>query len=121
MRAALIALALIALAPVARAETRLLMLETQWCEWCQQWHREVGDAYDRTAEGRQAPLLRQDISAPLPADVTLTRLARYTPTFVLLENGVEIGRIEGYPGEDFFYGLLQELLEKLSAASKGGA
>jgi hypothetical protein len=30
-----------------------------------------------------------------------------------VENGKEVGRIRGYPGEDFFWGLLQLLLKKL--------
>jgi len=35
----------------------------------------------------------------------------FTPTFVLMQDGVEIGRIEGYPGEDFFWGLLNQMIE----------
>ena len=34
-------------------------------------------------------------------------------TFVLMHNGAEIGRILGYPGEDHFWGLLQQLLQRL--------
>ena len=33
-----------------------------------------------------------------------------TPTFVLMEDGAEAGRIEGYPGEDFFWGLLGQMI-----------
>ncbi len=39
--------------------------------------------------------------------------AQYIPTFVLIDEGKEVGRIEGYPGEDFFWGMLGKLLEKL--------
>ncbi len=43
----------------------------------------------------------------------------FTPTFVLFDDGREIGRIEGYPGEDFFWGLLQNLVpEPKPAAAK---
>ena len=38
---------------------------------------------------------------------------RFTPVFVLIDNGREIGRIRGYPGEDHFWGLLGTLLAKL--------
>jgi hypothetical protein len=34
----------------------------------------------------------------------------FTPTFVLVEDGTEAGRIEGYPGEDFFWPLLAKLI-----------
>jgi hypothetical protein len=33
--------------------------------------------------------------------------------FVLVDNGREYGRIRGYPGETFFYGLLANMIERL--------
>ena len=36
----------------------------------------------------------------------------YTPTFLLMSDSREIGRIEGYPGEDFFWALLNQILDK---------
>ena len=41
---------------------------------------------------------------------------RFTPVFVLIENGAEFGRIRGYPGETFFWGLLASLIERLDRA-----
>ncbi len=94
------------------AELRLLMLDSSGCGWCAQWDADVGRVYARTTEGGRAPLLRQRMAAPLPEGVALARPARFTPTFVLLRDGDEVGRIEGYPGENFFYGLLQRLIER---------
>lgn len=96
----------------ARA-AELVMVEEDGCVWCARWREEVGVVYDKTPEGRRAPLRRIDIHDPLPDDLTFESRPRYTPTFALFEDGREIGRIEGYPGEDFFWGLLGELLEKL--------
>ncbi len=96
----------------AAAQLRLLMLDQAYCEWCDKWDAEVGIVYHRTAEGKQAPLMRTSIFDPLPEGVALARKARYTPTFVLLSKGAEVGRIEGYPGEGFFYGMLQQLLAR---------
>ncbi|MFP6748514.1 MAG: hypothetical protein VCD66_13055, partial [Alphaproteobacteria bacterium] len=42
----------------------------------------------------------------------------YTPTFVLMHRGKEIGRILGYPGEDFFWAFLEELMGKLALAQE---
>ncbi len=103
-----------------RAETVLLMLDQAGCEWCARWDKEVGRVYPRTEEGRRAPLRRQRVSAPIPKGITLDRPARYTPTFVLLRDGAEVGRIEGYPGEDFFYGMLQSLFERADAPATRG-
>jgi len=107
--------ALITLGLPVRAEVRLLMLEAPGCSWCARWHAEVGDAYALTAEGRTAPLLRAQIRAELPAGIALARPALFTPTFVLLHDGAEVGRIEGYPGEHFFWPLLGQLLGGLPA------
>jgi hypothetical protein len=107
-----IGLALLALAAPAAAEVRLLMIEARGCPWCARWHAEVGDAYAQTPEGRIAPLERADIRA-VPPGVALRAPAVFTPTFVLLHDDAEVGRIEGYPGEDFFWPLLGGLIARL--------
>lgn len=89
------------------------MVEAVWCEWCELWDAEVGVIYAKTAMGRRAPLLRVDIGDPLPEGIVIVTRLRYTPTFVLLDDGREVGRIEGYPGEGFFWDLLDRLLQKL--------
>ena len=47
--------------------------------------------------------------------------ARFSPTFVLTDGGREIGRIEGYPGEDFFWGLLEAMMPKPDITEGTGA
>ncbi|SFI30868.1 thioredoxin family protein [Albimonas pacifica] len=88
----------------------LLMFETPGCAWCRRWDAEIAPIYPRTEAGRAAPLRRLDIHAPLPEGVGLSRPAVFTPTFVLLRDGREAGRIEGYAGEAFFWGLLDQML-----------
>lgn len=111
--AGLVALSAAALfAAPARAEMQLLMFEEPGCVWCARWNADVGGEYPITPEGQAAPLVRLQLRDPLPADLTLTSRPRYTPTFVVVRDGAEIGRIEGYPGEDFFWGLLGRILEQ---------
>ena len=90
----------------------LIMLEEHGCPWCERWNEEVGVVYHKTPEGKRAPLRRIDIHDPLPVDLRFLVKGGYTPTFVLVENGREIGRIRGYPGEDFFWGLLGQMLKR---------
>lgn len=96
----------------ARADLSLLMFEEVGCVWCARWNADVSTEYPITPEGLAAPLRRLDIHDPLPDDLVLSSRPRFTPTFVLVEDGEELGRIEGYPGEDFFWGLLARLLER---------
>lgn len=91
----------------------LLMFEDPGCVWCRRWHAEIGPSYPNTEEGRRAPLRRVHIRDQDVTGVALSARITGTPTFVLAEDGVEIGRIAGYPGPDFFYPMLDEILEKL--------
>jgi hypothetical protein len=102
-------------AGAARAQTALLMFEQEGCEWCERWNEDIGGFYHKTAEGRRAPLRRIDIGDPVPEGLELASRPAYTPTFVLIDDGRELGRIEGYPGEDFFWGLLGMLMKRLPA------
>jgi hypothetical protein len=97
----------------AIAETRLIMFEEEGCPWCELWREEVGIIYDKTEEGKQAPLVVLDMLKPVPAKYSLKSEPIYSPTFVLIEDGIEFGRIEGYPGDSFFWGLLGMMLKKL--------
>lgn len=101
-----LAISLAALVPLsASAETILLMAEEDGCYWCAKWTEEIAHIYPKTAEGKTAPLQRYDLHDETP-DVTFDRSVHFTPTFILVNDGAEVGRIEGYPGEDFFWGLL---------------
>jgi len=118
VRLAVLAAVFAGVSGAARAEVRLLMLDSVACPYCEQWTEEVGDAYHKTAEGRIAPLLRMSIYDPLPDGIVLDTVAVFTPTFVLLVDGQETGRITGYPGEDFFWWMLEVMLEKLPEQSE---
>lgn len=94
----------------AAAETRLVMAEEDGCIWCARWNEELGDIYPKTGAGKAAPLVRIDVHAPRTEGLTFARSLHFTPTFVLMIDGAEVSRIEGYPGEDFFWGLLEKML-----------
>ena len=109
----LIALLLLALTVAPAHSAELVMFEQKACVWCQKFDREIAPAYDKTDEGKRAPLRRLDIAQPVPAEFAFIRRERFTPVFVLVDAGREIGRIRGYPGDIFFWGLLANLIERL--------
>jgi hypothetical protein len=111
MRFLVLTLALL-LAPAADA-AELVMFAQKGCVWCERFDREVAPAYAKTSEGRRAPLRRVDIGKPPPPDLAFVRRERFTPVFVLVDQGREFGRIRGYPGDTFFWGLLANMIERL--------
>ncbi|MBI1384601.1 MAG: transcriptional regulator [Rhizobiales bacterium] len=104
--------------PASARAAELVMLESYGCGWCLRWHAEIGPIYPRTSEGALAPLRRVDLALPWPDDLAGVAKERFTPTFILMDEGREVGRIRGYPGESFFWELLGELMQRM--AKEGG-
>ncbi len=104
--------------PGAQA-AELIMLERPGCAWCLRWNQEIAPIYPLTEEGRRAPLRRVDVTRPWPQDLAGIATDRYTPTFIVVENGREVARLRGYPGDNFFWPLLEAMLAKLDTASEG--
>ena len=89
----------------------LYMIERDGCIECARWNAEIGGIYDKTEFGEIAPLTRLDILAKAPAGIAFDRRIRFTPTFVLVRDGAEVGRIEGHPGDEYFWFLLEKLID----------
>ncbi len=107
-----LAICLVGVLPIStQAEPTLLMAEEHGCYWCAKWNEEIAHIYPKTAEGRTAPLQRYDVHSETP-DVAFSKRVHFTPTFILVDDGKEVGRIEGYPGADFFWGLLAMMFER---------
>lgn len=113
-RAAVLLAGCLTLLPArAGLAAELLMLERAGCPYCARFDAEIGRVYDKTDEARRAPLRRIDIEKPVPEGYAFALPERITPTFVLVDDGREIARLRGYPGQDFFWGMLAAMLEKL--------
>jgi hypothetical protein len=120
LRWAALLVAVISSAPAATA-LDLVMFRRAGCPWCAAWDREIAPIYGKTDAGRRAPVRLADLAHVDEMKLALRRPVRFTPTFVLLDRDREIGRIEGYPGEDFFWGLLERLLPAPSEAGAGSS
>lgn len=101
------------LSPIAAQSAELLMIEEPGCVYCARFNREIGPAYPKTDEGKLAPLRRLQIADPWPESLISVRKASVTPTFILIADGVEIDRLVGYPGDEHFWFLLGQMLDKL--------
>ncbi|MBU3028566.1 SoxS protein [Paracoccus marinaquae] len=102
------------------APMRLLMVEARDCDESAAWRRQIGGGYAASPVGRAAPLLLVDFGGPWPDGIVLGRRPNVTPTFVLLRRGMELDRIEGYPGEQFFYPRVAAMLRKAGTGVEGG-
>lgn len=109
---ALILAVTMAALPAAAGPLRLLMVEKEGCVYCAAWNRDIAPGYAATEPGRAAPLQRVDVHGPWPDGLALARRPFVTPTFILLDGGSEIGRLEGHMTARQFYPALSALLAR---------
>ena len=88
----------------------LVMVEEHGCPYCRAWMRDVGEFYHKTSEGKFAPLMRMDMDG---ARKKFNLNVNFTPTFVILKNGKEAGRLIGYIDDSFFWPKLDTILAKI--------
>jgi hypothetical protein len=119
--AALLLLAATTILPSAPAgAAELVMYRSAGCPWCAAWDREIGPIYGKTEIGRRLPVRLVALEGEHPHIALASRII-YSPTFVMVDHEREVGRIEGYPGPDFFWGMLEQLAQKLPAQAPDGA
>jgi hypothetical protein len=106
------AVAVLIAAPAGAAE--LFMFYRDGCPHCAAWERDIGVMYHKTEISPRAPLRRIALDNRR-TEVALRSPVIYTPTFVLADGNREVARIEGYPGREFFWSLLERMLDQLPA------
>jgi thioredoxin-related protein len=108
------AICLLFFAVLPASALELVMFERSGCVWCLRWDREVSAGYSASSEGQRAPLRRvsldREMTGARPEDIALTPPVFYTPTFVLMDKGRELGRITGYADNATFWGLLEQIM-----------
>lgn len=111
--AAFVGLAFAAVAPgqagASGKRVQLIMVDDPTCRYCRMWNEAVGAGYAKSPEGRTAPLKRVRRGA---RELAGLEHVVYTPTFIVMQGGEEVGRISGYSGPDYFYEDLREIFER---------
>jgi len=98
----------------------LVMYRRDGCPYCARWDREIGPIYSKTEISGRAPIRMVNLSRDRDLPIKHGPII-FTPTFVLVENGQEVGRMEGYTGDEFFWVRLANLLAMLPQQAPKGA
>ena len=91
---------------------QLIFITSKYCPFCKAWEQDIGSLYHRTTYAKKAPLRRIDITE---VEFELPEMAENvvgTPTFLIFQNGREIGRIEGYQSAEMFFWALSEYIHQ---------
>lgn len=93
------------------SDLRLVMFTSKDCPVCQAWEREIGSVYQKSNYQVALPLTRVNFSAGTSDRMSLQEPISGTPTFIILENGEEVGRILGFTDKEMFWWELSSFLE----------
>ena len=93
---------------IAAADSRLIMVTSDHCLYCQAWELDVGAVYDKSPYAPKLPLTRVNIGSKMPRGVIFQRPVVGTPTFLIIHNGQEIDRQSGYNDKKMFWFWLSE-------------
>ena len=97
-----------ALSHIAIASTKLVMVTSDHCPFCQAWERDIGVLSEKSPYAPSLPLTRVDIGSAMPESVTLQSPVLGTPTFLIIQNGQESDRQRGYDDAEMFWWWLSD-------------
>ena len=103
-------LAALSTSPAVAAE--LVYVELKSCVYCMRFNRQMAHAYQASETGRKIPLRPVNLNRRWPADLKDVDRPPYTPVFILVEDGRELGRFHGYTSPSQFNRELKRLLNK---------
>ena len=88
----------------------LVVLEAPGCTFCTVFRRDVLPSYQSSEQARSVPVRFLDVNDSAVEQLGLDGPINIVPTFVVLKNNKEIGRIPGYVGPENFYHSINYLL-----------
>ena len=94
----------------------LVAFEAPNCGACKVFKREVLPVYAGSPAGKVFPLWVVDMGSKIP--FRLAEPVTFTPTFVWVDNGVEVGRFSGYRNKEQFFSIVNQAAS--SQGRKGG-
>jgi thioredoxin-related protein len=85
---------------------QLVVMEADGCVYCNIFRRDVLPSYEASERGKDLPVRFIDVNDVETARIELQSPIDILPTFVIVKDNREIGRIPGYIGpEDFFHSI----------------
>ena len=88
----------------------LVVMESPGCSYCDIFRRDVLPAYEASERGKELPVRFVDVNDAATAKLELQTPVDIVPTFVIVKDNKEIGRIPGYVGPENFYHAINYLL-----------
>ena len=99
----------------AEVRGKLLYFYSDTCAYCKAWENEIANIYLKTEFEDQFKLSFIDFSSNADFEkYGISKIVKVTPTFIFVEDKTEVGRIEGYNGQELFWWQVDEIIKSIS-------
>ena len=99
----------------AEVRGKLLYFYSDTCAYCKAWENEIANIYLKTEFEDQFKLSFIDFSSNADFEkYGISKIVKVTPTFIFVEDKTEVGRIEGYNGQELFWWQVDEIIKSVS-------
>ena len=96
----------------AEVRGKLLYFYSDTCAYCKAWENEIANIYLKTEFEDQFKLSFIDFSSNADFEkYGISKIVKVTPTFIFVKDKTEIGRIEGYNGQELFWWQVDEIIK----------
>jgi thioredoxin-related protein len=97
-------------APLPVSTMELVVMEAPGCTYCDIFRRDVLPSYQASERAKDMPIRFLDINDASPEELGLDSPVDIVPTFVVLKDHKEVGRIPGYMGPEYFFHSINHLI-----------
>ena len=108
-------IAFLSFASAAARAMDLVVFEGPNCGTCKLFKREVIPIYNQSPAGKVFPLWVAEMGGKV--SFRLKEPVTFTPTFVWVDNGVEVGRFSGYFGKAQFFNIVNRAADTFNHKS----
>ena len=96
----------------AEVRGKLLYFYSDTCAYCKAWENEIANIYLKTEFEEQFKLSFIDFFSNADLEkYGISKIVKVTPTFIFVKDKTEVGRIEGYNGQDLFWWQVDEIIK----------
>ena len=88
----------------------LVVIEADGCIFCEIFRSDVLPSYEASEQGKQMPASFVDINDMEATHIEFKGAVDIVPTFIVVKNHREVGRISGYVGPENFFHSINYLL-----------
>ena len=85
------------------------------CAYCKAWENEIANIYLKTEFEDEFKLSFINFFSNVELEnYGISKTVKVTPTFIFVKDKMEVGRIEGYNGQELFWWQVDEIIKSSS-------